>query len=127
MDLVYWSRHFRNMPGEGDLPVKAFLAAVAATGYDGWLSLEIFNDQFRGGSARSISIDGHRSLVALMDAVRREEPAAAHILAPMPDRIAVDGVEFVEFAAEPPTPRPVWCASFMAWASARSAATSPRT
>ena len=103
MDLVYWSRHFRNMPGEGDLPVKAFLAAVAATGYDGWLSLEIFNDQFRGGSARSISVDGHRSLVALMDAVRREEPAAAHILAPMPDRIAVDGVEFVEFAASPDT------------------------
>ncbi|MBY4612126.1 sugar phosphate isomerase/epimerase, partial [Rhizobium sp. 9T] len=20
MDLLYWSRHFRNMPGEGDLP-----------------------------------------------------------------------------------------------------------
>ena len=38
MDLLYWSRHFRNMPGEGDLPVKDFLAAVAATGYDGWLS-----------------------------------------------------------------------------------------
>ena len=56
------------MPGEGDLPVKAFLAAVAATGYDGWLSLEIFNDQFRGGSPRSISVDGHRSLVDLMDA-----------------------------------------------------------
>ena len=29
MDLLYWSRHFRNMPGEGDLPVKDFLAAVA--------------------------------------------------------------------------------------------------
>ncbi|MFW8646049.1 sugar phosphate isomerase/epimerase family protein [Rhizobium beringeri] len=23
MDLLYWSRHFRNMPGEGDLPVTA--------------------------------------------------------------------------------------------------------
>ena len=21
MDLLYWSRHFRSMPGEGDLPV----------------------------------------------------------------------------------------------------------
>lgn len=99
MDILYWSRHFRNMPGEGDLPVKDFLAAVAATGFDGWLSLEIFNDQFRGGSPNSISVDGHRSLVALMDAVRREEPAAAAIVPPMPDRVAVSGIEFVEFAA----------------------------
>jgi len=99
MDLVYWSRHFRNMPGEGDLPVRDFLAAVAATGYDGWLSLEIFNDQFRGGSPRSISVDGHRSLVYLMDQVRQVEPGAAELLPAMPDRIAVCGVEFVEFAA----------------------------
>ncbi|HET9068527.1 MAG TPA: 3-keto-5-aminohexanoate cleavage protein, partial [Amaricoccus sp.] len=103
MDLMQWSRHYRNMPGEGDLPVKAFLAAVAATGYDGWLSLEIFNDRFRGGSPRSISVDGHRSLVYLMDQVRREDPAAAAILPAMPDRIAVSGVEFVEFAATPET------------------------
>lgn len=48
MDLLYLSRHFRNMPGEGDLPVVDFMQAVAATGYDGALSLEIFNDQFRG-------------------------------------------------------------------------------
>jgi 4-hydroxyphenylpyruvate dioxygenase len=38
-----WSRHFRNMPGEGDLPVKDFMRAVAATGYDGYLA-RIFND-----------------------------------------------------------------------------------
>ncbi|TPE49590.1 bifunctional sugar phosphate isomerase/epimerase/4-hydroxyphenylpyruvate dioxygenase family protein [Amaricoccus solimangrovi] len=99
MDLLYLSRHFRNMPGEGDLPVRDFLAAVAATGYDGWLSLEIFNDQFRGGSARQIAADGHRSLVYLMDQVRRCEPAAGELAPPMPDRIAVEGIEFVEFAA----------------------------
>ncbi|MBN9274602.1 MAG: sugar phosphate isomerase/epimerase, partial [Mesorhizobium sp.] len=58
MDLLYWSRHYRNMPGEGDLPVTDFTRAVAATGYDGYLSLEIFNDQFRGGSTRSIAVDG---------------------------------------------------------------------
>jgi 4-hydroxyphenylpyruvate dioxygenase len=29
MDLLYWSRHFRNMPGEGDLPVTDFMRAVA--------------------------------------------------------------------------------------------------
>ncbi len=65
MDLLYWSRHFRNMPGEGDLPVTAFAEAVAATGYDGYFSLEIFNDQFRGGSTRAIAADGHRSLIYL--------------------------------------------------------------
>ncbi|MDI6025124.1 TIM barrel protein [Corticibacterium sp. UT-5YL-CI-8] len=99
MDLLYWSRHFRNMPGEGDLPVKDFMRAIAATGYNGYLSLEIFNDQFRGGSARSIAVDGHRSLVYLMDQVRREEPATALDVPAMPDRIAAHGVEFVEFVA----------------------------
>ncbi|TIW05357.1 MAG: sugar phosphate isomerase/epimerase, partial [Mesorhizobium sp.] len=69
MDLLYWSRHFRNMPGEGDLPVIDFMRAVAATGYDGPLSLEIFNDQFRGGSPKSIAMDGRRSLINLMDQV----------------------------------------------------------
>ena len=76
MDLLYWSRHFRNMPGEGDLPVNDFMRAVAATGYDGYLSLEIFNDQFRGGSPESIAVDGHRSLIYLIDQVRRAEPAS---------------------------------------------------
>jgi 4-hydroxyphenylpyruvate dioxygenase len=99
MDVLYWSRHFRNMPGEGDLPVVDFMRAVAATGYDGPLSLEIFNDQFRGGSPRSIAVDGRRSLVALMDRVKRDEPAIRIDIPAMPDRIAVKGVEFVEFAA----------------------------
>lgn len=99
MDLLYWSRHFRNMPGQGDLDVTGFARAVAATGYDGVWSLEIFNDQFRGGSPRMIAADGHRSLVALMDGVRRSEPAIAVALPDMPPRIAVEGVAFVEFAA----------------------------
>lgn len=100
MDLLYWSRHFRNMPGEGDLDVVGFMRAVAATGYGGPLSLEIFNDQFRGGSPRSIAVDGWRSLVNLMDRVRRAEPALAITVPDMPDRIAVAGVEFIEFAAD---------------------------
>ncbi len=99
MDLLYWSRHFRNMPGEGDLPVLDFMRALVSTGYDGVLSLEIFNDQFRGGSPKSISVDGHRSLVYLMDQVRRLEPEIAIDLPDMPDRIEAKGVEFIEFAA----------------------------
>ncbi|MGO8579488.1 3-keto-5-aminohexanoate cleavage protein, partial [Rhizobium leguminosarum] len=31
MDLLDWSRHFRNIPGEVDLPVTAFTEAFAAT------------------------------------------------------------------------------------------------
>lgn len=98
MDLLYWSRHFRNMPGEGDLAVTSFMQAVAATGYDGYLSLEIFNDQFRGGSPEAISRDGHRSLVYLMDQVRRVEPDMRIPVVPMPARSQVSGVAFIEFA-----------------------------
>jgi 4-hydroxyphenylpyruvate dioxygenase len=100
MDLLYWSRHYRNMPGEGDLPVVEFMRAVAATGYEGPLSLEIFNDQFRGGSPKTIAADGHRSLVYLMDQVARAEPAIALAAPVMPPRVDVSGVEFVEFTAD---------------------------
>ncbi|QYO78057.1 bifunctional sugar phosphate isomerase/epimerase/4-hydroxyphenylpyruvate dioxygenase family protein [Devosia salina] len=100
MDLLYWSRHFRNMPGEGDLPVVDFARAVAATGYTGPLSLEIFNDQFRAGSPRTIALDGHRSLTFLMDQVREAEPAIAPTLPALPRRVSVKGVSFVEFTAD---------------------------
>ncbi|WP_106745947.1 bifunctional sugar phosphate isomerase/epimerase/4-hydroxyphenylpyruvate dioxygenase family protein [Yoonia maritima] len=99
MDLLYWSRHFRNMPGEGDLDVTGFMQAVMATGYSGPISLEIFNDQFRGGSPTTIAKDGHRSLIALMDDVRRAEPTVTVDMPAMPPRIGVDGVSFVEFAS----------------------------
>jgi 4-hydroxyphenylpyruvate dioxygenase len=100
MDLLYWSRHFRNMPGEGELPVEDFMGAVAETGYDGYLSLEIFNDQFRGGSAGTIAADGHRSLLYLGDRIRRIHPAPSLNVPDMPARSRVDGVAFVEFAVD---------------------------
>lgn len=100
MDLFYWSRHFRNMPGEGDLPLLPFMRAVVATGYQGPVSLEIFNDQFRGGLASRIAVDGHRALASLMDAVSRSEPALSGVGPAMPDRIACAGLEFIEFTAE---------------------------
>ena len=100
MDLLYWSRHFRNMPGQGDLPVLEFARALAATGYDGPLSLEIFNDQFRSGSPRTIAQDGHRSLVFLMDQVREVEPVLVPQAPRLPPRVEVDGVSFIEFTAD---------------------------
>lgn len=98
MDLLYWSRHFRNMPGEGDLPVQAFMQAVMAAGYSGPISLEIFNDQFRGGSTRQVARDGYRSLMALMDDVRRAEPDAPIGLPEIAPRVRTHGVGFIEFA-----------------------------
>ncbi|MBB3613020.1 sugar phosphate isomerase/epimerase and 4-hydroxyphenylpyruvate domain-containing protein [Rhizobium sp. BK602] len=99
MDLLYWSRHFRCMPGEGDLPVAAFAKAVSDTGYDGYFSLEIFNDQFRGGSTRAIAADGYRSLIYLADQIGRDKDTGASASA-MPARAKVNGVGFVEFTAD---------------------------
>jgi 4-hydroxyphenylpyruvate dioxygenase len=98
LDVLQWSRHLRNMPGQGDLPVKDFVIAVAATGYHGVLSLEIFNDQFRGGATKTIAVDGQRSLLALMDEVKRAEPNMHFSVPDLPPPIGVTGVEFIEFA-----------------------------
>src|SRR5690606_32138525 len=100
MDLLYWSRHYRSMPGEGDLQVADFMRAATATVCDGYISLELFHDQFRGGSPRALDDDGHRSLIWLMDEVRRDEPALPVNLPAMPAPVGVEGVVFIEFAAD---------------------------
>ena len=51
MDVLSWSRHHRNFPGQGALDVTGFLRAVLASGYRGPLSLEVFNDHFRAAPA----------------------------------------------------------------------------
>jgi 4-hydroxyphenylpyruvate dioxygenase len=100
MDVLTWSRHFRCFPGQGDLPLVDFVAAVANTGYEGDLSLEIFNDQFRAGSPRSVAIDGQRSLVYLADRLRCGSGAVIAEIPEMPPRSKCLGVEFIEFAAD---------------------------
>jgi 4-hydroxyphenylpyruvate dioxygenase len=95
MDLLFWSRHFRCMPGQGDLPVAGFVAELLKLGYDGPLSLEIFNDRFRAGSTALVAQDGLRSLVAVHDEAERligKRPA-------LPMRTPICGIEFIEFAA----------------------------
>ena len=96
MDLLYWSRHFRNLPGQGGLEVEAYVAEILRTGYDGPLSLEIFNDRFRSNAARMVAEDGHRSLDYVRDAALRllDRPST------MPPPQPALGAEFVEFAAE---------------------------
>ena len=96
LDVLSWSRHFRCFPGQGELAVLDFVRAIQATGYGGPLSLEIFNDQFRAGSAASVARDGARSLIALEDRLGS---------ARLPERSASEGFAFVEFAVDEPTAR----------------------
>ena len=100
MDVMSWSRHFRCCPGQGDFPLLEFMDAVGATGYRGVVSLEVFNDQFRAGSARTFAIDGQRSLVFLSDQLRGRLGALGAAAPPMPPRAECLGVEFLEFAAD---------------------------
>lgn len=101
MDLLYWSRHFRNMPGEGDLDLTAFMNAVQATGYNGPISLEIFNDQFRQGNAEMVAKDGHRSLINLMDEVRQAAAGPEGDLPHLPAKVKISDIAFIEFATAP--------------------------
>ena len=96
MNYLAWSRHFRCLPGQGDLPVAPFVRALREIGYEGPLSLEIFNDRFRASPAARVALDGVRSLRLVLD---ETGPAPAPDLQPaMPPRISCTGVEFIEFA-----------------------------
>jgi len=97
MDYLSWSRHFRNMPGQGELALTEYAEAIFKTGYDGFWSLEIFNDRFRAGSALGVAVDGLRALNLLRDqvAVKPRAPIAPVMLA----RVEVMGVAFIEIAA----------------------------
>ncbi len=100
MDPLSWSRHFRNFPGQGELPLLDFMTALSATGYDDVLSLEIFNDQFRAGSARSVAVDGHRSMIYLADQMRGKGIGPAQTGPALPPRGACLGTAFIEFAID---------------------------
>ena len=91
MDVLSWSRHFRNFPGQGELPVTDFLRAVLATGYRGPLSLEIFNDDFRAGPGPQTARDGF-----VPCSCRRRRRAWHGPARPA----AFDGFEFLEFAVD---------------------------
>ncbi len=96
MDYLSWSRHYRCSPGQGDLPIDDFMDALGSTGFDGLLSLEIFNDRFRAGSARSVAIDGQRSLTVMLDELRQRSGSAPSL----PPKAECSGIEFVEFAID---------------------------
>jgi 4-hydroxyphenylpyruvate dioxygenase len=76
MDVLQWSRHYRCFPGQGGFDVAGLVRHVLSTGYDGPLSLEVFNDVFRQAEAGPTAVDAHRSLLVLQEAVGVLEPPA---------------------------------------------------
>jgi len=100
MDYLSWSRHYRCFPGQGEFDIDAFMDALQATGFNGLLSLEIFNDTFRAGSARHVAIDGQRSLLVMLDELRQRSGAPVKGLPQLPPRAHCRGVDFVEFALD---------------------------
>jgi 4-hydroxyphenylpyruvate dioxygenase len=105
MDVLQWSRHHRCFPGQGGLDVAGLTAHVLRTGYDGPLSLEVFNDVFRQAPAGRTAVDAYRSLVALeestalrLDRSGPDGSAVAVRPARVPASDVPTGVAFVELS-----------------------------
>lgn len=102
MDILSWSRHHRVFPGEGDFDLVKFMTHLARTGYDGPISLEIFNDSFRKADVARTAVDGLRSLRWLEDqtwhALTEGEREVALQLSPLPEVAEPAGVDFLEIS-----------------------------
>ncbi|MFG3027611.1 bifunctional sugar phosphate isomerase/epimerase/4-hydroxyphenylpyruvate dioxygenase family protein [Streptomyces sp. NPDC048253] len=95
MDVLQWSRHHRCFPGQGGFDVAGLVKHVLRTGYDGPLSLEVFNDVFRQAEAGPTAVDARRSLLILQEeAGIRDLPAPA----------APTGVAFAELVTHDAEP-----------------------
>jgi sugar phosphate isomerase/epimerase/4-hydroxyphenylpyruvate dioxygenase-like putative hemolysin len=104
MDVVEWSRHHRLFPGLGSFDLATFVGHVLGTGYDGPLSLEVFNDVYRQADPRNAAIDGMRSLLTLQESAGRRAPTAvrAHLsLSGLPPAPELAGHVFTELAVDP--------------------------
>lgn len=96
MGILPWSRHHRVFPGEGDFDLKYFMEQVAKSGYDGPVSLEIFNDKFREADVARTAIDGLRSLIWLADKTAGRVPDSQMEFPQLADAQAPRGFDFVE-------------------------------
>ena len=108
LDVLSWSRHYRVFPGEGAFDLVTFMAHLVRSGYNGPVSLEIFNDVFRQTAEERTAVDAMRSLIWL------EERTAAYLaehdgdvrypmqLATLPRVAEPSGFNFAEVKAEHP-------------------------
>ncbi|WP_261163910.1 sugar phosphate isomerase/epimerase and 4-hydroxyphenylpyruvate domain-containing protein [Microbacterium sp. Marseille-Q6965] len=106
MGLLPWSRHHRLFPGEGDFDLTEFVAQLMRAGYDGPLSLEIFNDVFREADAVETAVDGMRSLIWLQQRVRGalgSGSAEAAALTAVPKIDPVERFDHVELRTDRPS------------------------
>ncbi|MDI9953550.1 sugar phosphate isomerase/epimerase and 4-hydroxyphenylpyruvate domain-containing protein [Rhodococcus sp. IEGM 1305] len=107
MDILQWSRHHRNFPGQGNFDLATFGAHVQAAGYTGPWSLEIFNDTFRQSSTGRTAADAHRSLLYLQEEVARvqaeqgEDTGRGLALFEPPPRAPLEGIVSLRLAAGP--------------------------
>ncbi|MEV0225257.1 TIM barrel protein [Streptomyces sp. NPDC050704] len=76
MDVLQWSRHYRCFPGQGGFDIAGLVGHVIRAGYQGPLSLEVFNDVFRQAEAGPTAVDALRSLLVLQESVGLTEPPA---------------------------------------------------
>ena len=93
MDHLIVESSFPLHARSGRSPMVEYVAALKEIGYEGVLSLEIFNDRFRAGSAPDVAIDGMRSLTYLFEQVHANRSRT-----PDPS-IRSHNVEFIEFCA----------------------------
>lgn len=110
MNELQWSRHYRCFPGQGAFDLAPFLRRVLAAGYDGPLSLEIFNDIFRQADPFRTAVDGRRSLLWLeerADACPPSQTGWSSAWAPVSRLPAsaggLRGFAFIELDAPPET------------------------
>ncbi|MCQ2000888.1 bifunctional sugar phosphate isomerase/epimerase/4-hydroxyphenylpyruvate dioxygenase family protein [Arthrobacter zhaoxinii] len=108
LDVLSWSRHYRVFPGEGAFDLVRFMAHLVRSGYDGPVSLEIFNDVFRQTAEDRTAVDAMRSLIWL------EERTASYLalhdagthypmsLATLPSVAEPTGFNFAEVKAGSP-------------------------
>jgi 4-hydroxyphenylpyruvate dioxygenase len=101
MDVLSWSRHHRLFPGEGDFDLARFVSHALRAGYDGPLSLEVFNDTFRQTDVLRTAQQAKRSLTWLEHQVS-QHPLASNLthLATLPAVGQPTGFDFVELKAE---------------------------
>lgn len=75
MDVLSWSRHHRNFPGEGGFDLVTFMRELYATGYAGPVSLEVFSDIYRQTESVRTAREAMRSLQWLDDAQAGDAPS----------------------------------------------------
>lgn len=105
MDVLSWSRHHRVYPGQGGFDLAGFMSHVVRSGYDGPVSLEIFNDTFRQSDVDATARDGMRSLIWLQDRTAARSGASGDrsmSLAALPATPPPTGFDFAEVRTDRP-------------------------